>query len=65
MKGKIKVYDKAKGYGFVVGEDGNDYYTRFDGLTPEEKAKAEKGMAVCFDLQEGLRGQEAYNVTLL
>ncbi len=65
MKGKIKLYDKSHGFGFVVGEDGNEYYTRFEGLTPEEKAGAEKGMSVSFDLKEGLRGQEAINVRLL
>lgn len=65
MKGTIKLHDKAHGFGFVVGEDGNEYYTRFEGLTPEEKAEAEKGMSVSFDLQEGLRGKEARNMKLI
>ena len=64
MTGKIQIFDKANGFGFIAGEDGTEYYTKFDGLTPDEKAKAEKGMAVSFDLQEGLRGQEAINVKL-
>lgn len=65
MRGKIKLYDKGYGFGFVVGENGTEYYTKFDGLTAEEKAKAVKEMAVSFDLQEGLRGEEAINVKLL
>ena len=65
MTGKIKLYDKGKGFGFIVGENETEYYTKFDGLTPEEKAKADKGMDVSFDLQEGLRGQEGINVKLL
>ena len=58
------MYDKAGGFGFVTGSDGKDYYTKFAGLTAEEKDRAEKGMPVSFDLQEGLRGQEAINVKL-
>lgn len=62
MKGTIKLHDKGNGFGFIIGENGNDYYTKFDGLSPEEKSKAEKGVSVSFDLQEGLRGEEAINV---
>ncbi|MCR4614348.1 MAG: cold shock domain-containing protein [Bacteroidaceae bacterium] len=65
MKGTIELYDKGHGFGFVVGENGTEYYTKFDGLSPEEKAKAEKGMPISFELQEGLRGEEAVNVKLL
>ena len=65
MKGTIQLHDKAHGFGFVVGEDKNEYYTRFDGLTAEEKKGAEKGMSVSFNLKEGLRGKEAINVKLL
>ena len=65
MTGKIQIYDKANGFGFVAGDDGTEYYTKFDGLTSEEKTKTEEGMAVSFDLQEGMRGLEAINVKLL
>ena len=65
MEGTISLYEKAHGFGFLTGENGKEYYTRFDGLTPEEKATAEKGMSVSFDLKEGLRGQEGINVKLL
>lgn len=65
MTGKIKLIDKGKGFGFVTGDDAQNYYTKFDGLSTEERAKAEIGMAVSFDLEEGLRGQEAINVKLL
>ncbi|MCC8077593.1 MAG: cold shock domain-containing protein [Oscillospiraceae bacterium] len=26
MKGKIKFFNTKKGYGFITGEDGNDYF---------------------------------------
>ena len=59
------MYDNGMGFGFVDGENGKEFYTRFEGLTPEEKAKIKEGMPVSFDLQEGLRGEEAINVKLL
>lgn len=65
MTGKIKLIDKGKGFGFVIGDDAQSYYTKFDGLSAEDRAKAEVGMGVSFDLEEGLRGQEAINVKLL
>ncbi len=59
------MYDKNNGFGFIIGENETEYYTRFDGLTNEEKNKAEKGKSVSFELREGLRGEEATNVKLL
>ncbi len=65
MKGIIELFDKGQGFGFIKGENGVEYYTRFEGLSLEEKNKAQKGMSVCFNLQEGLRGEECINVRLL
>ncbi|MBQ9669975.1 MAG: cold shock domain-containing protein [Prevotella sp.] len=65
MTGTIKMYDKSNGFGFIVGENGKEYYTKFDGLTAKEKSKAEKGVSVSFDLQEGLHGEEGVNVRLM
>lgn len=65
MKGKVSMYDKENGFGFILGDNGIEYYTRFEGLSLEEKFKTEKGMSVIFDLQEGLRGDEAINIKLL
>ena len=65
MTGTISIFDKPNGFGFIVGENDTEYYTRFDGLTDEEKAKAEEGMPVSFELQDGLRGEEAIQVRLL
>ena len=65
MTGTISIFDKPNGFGFIVGENDTEHYTRFDGLTDEEKAKAEEGMAVTFELQDGLRGEEAILVRLI
>ena len=65
MTGTIKLHDKIVGFGFIEGENGKQYYTQFDGLSLEEKARADQDVPVSFDLQEGLRGEEAVNVKLL
>lgn len=32
MIGTIKLYDKCHGFGFIVGENGKEYYTKINGL---------------------------------
>ena len=32
MKGKIKFYNEIKGFGFVTGEDGKDYFVHSTSL---------------------------------
>lgn len=35
MKGKVKFFNEGKGYGFIEGDDGKDYYlhaTKFEGI---------------------------------
>ena len=29
MKGTVKKFDKEKGYGFITGEDGQDYFFHY------------------------------------
>ena len=35
MKGIVKEYDKTKGFGFISGEDGEDYFVHVYGLGPK------------------------------
>lgn len=32
MKGNVKWFDPRKGFGFIVGEDGNDYFVHFSNI---------------------------------
>jgi len=35
MKGTVKWFNPRKGYGFIVGEDGEDYFVHFSSIQAE------------------------------
>jgi CspA family cold shock protein len=63
MEGKIKWYKKEKGYGFIVGDDGEDYFVHYTSLPEDmEDARESDEIAVTFDLKETDRKPAAVNV---
>jgi CspA family cold shock protein len=60
-KGTVKFFNVAKGFGFITGSDGKDYFIHTSGLngvTLTEGAKVE------FETRQGQKGLEAFNVSL-
>ena len=55
MKGKVKFFDKVKGFGFITGEDGTDYFVHFSGL--DEGIRLFENDNVEFDLEQGRDGK--------
>ena len=49
MKGTVKKFDKEKGYGFITGEDGKDYFFHYSQLVRDGFKTAEIGQKVEFD----------------
>lgn len=73
MKGHIKFFDRRKGFGFVTGEDGKDYFTSYAFLADKDVRKhilkkdtAElSSIEVSFDVTANEKGPIASNVSLV
>lgn len=63
MEGKVKFFNDSKGFGFVVADDGNEYFVHISGV--QEGLKLRENDHVSFDVVEGDRGPKAENVALI
>lgn len=62
MEGKINWYNKNKGYGFIVGDDQEDYFVHASQV-PDDVALT-PGSRVSFIVKTTDRGKQAMNVEL-
>ncbi len=62
IQGTIKNWDPLKGWGFIEGEDGEDYFLHISKVRKGQKIRI--NCRVKFDYIEGQMGPEAENVTL-
>ena len=60
MKGTVKFFNEMKGFGFISGEDGKEYFVHQTGLEPG--TNLQENDTVTFDVEEGDRGPKAVNV---
>jgi CspA family cold shock protein len=61
MKGKVKFFNDVKGFGFITGEDGNDYFFHLTGLVAGVQVTKED--SVSFETEKGEKGLKAVKVT--
>ena len=61
MKGTVKFFNNMKGFGFIAGEDGKEYFVHQTGL--KEGVSLNENDSVEFDVEEGDRGPKAVNVS--
>ncbi|MBN1377026.1 cold shock domain-containing protein [Candidatus Woesearchaeota archaeon] len=61
MKGTVKFFNNMKGYGFIAGEDGKEYFVHQTGL--KEGVSLNEEDSVEFEVEKGDRGPKAVNVT--
>jgi cold shock protein len=62
MLGKVKWFNKEKGYGFIEREDGDDVFVHYSAIQEEGFKSLTEGQDVEFDIVEGSRGPQAANV---
>ena len=60
MKGKVKMFNTERGFGFITGDDGKDVYVHTTSI--EGGVALSAGTAVEYDVEAGERGPRAKNV---
>ncbi|MDE1846191.1 MAG: cold shock domain-containing protein [Candidatus Micrarchaeota archaeon] len=63
MNGKVKMFDAARGFGFITGDDGKDVYVHKTAVAGG--AELAVGDMVEYDVETGERGLRAKNVKKL
>lgn len=62
MKGTVKWFNDAKGYGFITPQGGEDVFVHFSAIVGDGFRTLAEGEEVEFDLQQTDRGRQAAKV---
>jgi cold shock protein len=63
--GKVKKFNKEKGYGFITGEDGKDYFFYYTSLNMSGFKTVDTDAKVEFEAQETERGLRAVDIDII
>jgi CspA family cold shock protein len=63
--GKVKWFDEKKGFGFIEREGGSDVFVHFKAIASDGFKTLSDGQAVEFDVEDGQKGPQAANVTVI
>ena len=64
MKGTVKRLVSDKGFGFIAGEDGNEYFFHQSACNGVSFQELREGQSVQFDSGQGPKGPRGENVRL-
>lgn len=59
MKGKVKFFNRDKGFGFIAAEDGKEVFVHMSAL--EEGTTLNEGDEVTFEVEQGDKGKKSNN----
>ena len=65
MKGTVKWFNDAKGFGFIAVEGGTDIFVHFSAIKMPGHKTLQEGDSVEFDIVKSDKGPKADNVTLV
>jgi len=63
--GTVKWFNGSKGYGFIEREEGADVFVHFSAIQGDGFRNLEEGQNVEFNVEQGQKGLQATNVTVL
>ncbi|MEM1211705.1 MAG: cold-shock protein [Planctomycetota bacterium] len=62
MEGAVKWFDPKKGFGFIVGPDGQDVFVHFSQIIVDGFKTLQDDQRVTYELIEGDKGYQAQGV---
>ncbi|OIN96951.1 MAG: cold-shock protein [Anaerolineae bacterium CG03_land_8_20_14_0_80_58_20] len=65
ITGTVKWFNGSKGYGFLAREGGADVFVHFSAIQGEGFKNLEEGQKVEFEVEQGPKGPQATNVTVV
>ena len=60
--GKVKWFDTKNGYGFIIGEQGQDVFVHYTSIQGEGFRALKDGETVSYELVKSEKGDQARNV---
>ena len=63
--GTVKWFNDEKGFGFIARESGDDVFVHFTAINMEGRRTLQEGQSVTFEVENGQKGPQASNVSLL
>ena len=63
--GTVKWFNDEKGFGFIARDTGDDVFVHFTAINMEGRRSLQEGQSVSFEVENGAKGPQATNVSLV
>jgi CspA family cold shock protein len=64
LKGRVKWFHDAKGYGFIETDEGRDVFVHYSAINSDGYKTLAEGQPVRFEVVQTPKGLQAHNVTM-